>query len=350
MVGRPAARLVALLGLSACLAGGGCRSGAATGTPQRPPEAPPRRATGPRLPPPFGGRDPATLGLARVEGLLWLDAKDVAAWPPGGRGVRPAPGAGPGQGLSLRTDHVMVHTDLDAERALPVARAAQAHVEALVARYGDLLDLRLPATPIEAVVYARRGDFEAALARHLGHAPGYHAFYDADLARVLVAAEPRPAAPLPLLADLRHELTHAVLDRAAPQPVAHSRLAAGRHLWLWEGVALDAEDLGGGFAPSAFEARLMRLAARRRANGLVALDDLMRLPQSAFEGRHYDQTAVFFRFLATEPALQSRVLGLLRALLAGDLAQHAPEHPFGEPTAQVELRFVTWLDQRAGSR
>jgi hypothetical protein len=244
----------------------------------------------------------------------------------------------------------MLRTDLEAERALPLARAAQAHVEALLARLGDVLDLRLPSAPLEVVVYARRADFEADLTRGAGHVPGYHAFYDAERALVRVAAEPHPSAPLPLLADLRHELTHAVLDLGAPVPVAHGRLAAGRHLWLWEGIALEAEDLGGGLGPSAFQVRLGRMLERRRTDGLTALGDLLRLPQSAFEGRHYDQTAVFFRFLAQNPTLEARARGLLRSLLAGDLAQHAPVEPFGEPLEAVERRFVAWLDAGAGER
>src|SRR5262245_55182084 len=109
--------------LTAALAFGsvvaGCR-----GTPLAAPTAgdprPPRRASGPRLPAPFHGADPNAAGLVRVQELLWIRAEDAALWQRGGAGVVPVPGSPPGEGLTLRTDHVLVATDLTAPQALPI--------------------------------------------------------------------------------------------------------------------------------------------------------------------------------------------------------------------------------------
>src|SRR5262245_6132587 len=181
--------LAIVLALASALLATACRGRAlATPTPIDP--RPVRRASGPRLPPPFRGADPAAAGLVRAEGGLWVRADEAASWGPGGAGVLPVPGAPPGEGLVLRTDHVLVTTDLPAAAALPLARVAQTHVEALMRTYGDALDLRLPWDPIPVTVFARRADFDVSLASAIPESTGWNAFYDARAGAVRVCAEP----------------------------------------------------------------------------------------------------------------------------------------------------------------
>lgn len=312
--------------------GGGARLEAdGTGAP-----APPaRRRTGPRVPAPFGGRDPATLGLVKVEGLLWIPAAHLAAWRPGGRGLAP-PEAG--ETFALRTDHVLLRTDLSVEAALPLAALAQRHVEALLKAYGDTLDLRLPAEPLPITVHARRAEFVAAMRSRVGEPPAWNAWYDAQRGVVEVSHEPAREGALPLAADVRHELTHAVLDLSAFAPVPHERIAAGLYLWLWEGVAVHSEGLGE-VAGGAAALRRERRRAREARDGPLPLATLLALDQERIEGRHYDALGDLLGFLLAEPQLGSRTLDLLRRLLRGDVQRHAPEREWEVPLAEVERRW-----------
>ena len=341
--------LAATLALATTLAMGACqarREGPGSGSERgslEPTPRPTRRGSGPRLPAPFGGRDPAALGLVKVEGLLWLAASDAPAWPAGGAGVSADPAAGPGAGLALRTDHVLLTTDLPAEQAFGLARLAQGHVEALLAAYGEVLDLRLPLEPLPVRVYARRADFAAALVARMGEAGAWNAYYDVSDGLVRVAAEPASQAPLPLGADLKHELTHAVLDLSAPRPVPHARIVGGLHFWLWEGIAVHAEGLGEvghGAAYGVREARFQRRLARRE---LPSVADYLVLPQERFVGLHYDLTAVWMRFLLADPQLGPRTLDLLRRLIAGDLIRHDPEREWGLSASELERRWRLFL-------
>ncbi len=335
--------LAATLALGACQArsqgpGGGSERSTLEATPR-----PARRGSGPRLAPPFGGQDPASLGLVRVEGLLWLSASDATSWPAGGAGVRADPAAGPGAGLSLRSDHVLLTTDLAAAQALPLVRLAQQHVEALLAAYSEVLDLRLPLEPLPVRVYARRADFAAVLAARVGEAEGWNAYYDVEDGLVRVAAEPAAQAPLPLSADLKHELTHAVIDLSAPRPVPHARIVGGLHFWLWEGIAVHAEGLGEAGAGAAYAVREARFRSRLAHREVPSVADYLVLPQERFTGQHYDMTAVWMRFLLADPQLGPRTLDLLRRLIAGDLTRHDPERECGLPVSELERRWRLFL-------
>lgn len=350
---RPARRaglfLLGLLSALSALPLGACQNAARLHASPAPDAArPARRTGGPRLPAPFGGADPASLGLVQAEGLVWLEGADAPLWGPGGQGVRPQAGAPPGQGLTLRSHHVALATDLPAPEALPLLRAAQQQVEALLAAYGEALDLRLPAEPLPVTVFARRADFEALLATVVAEPTGWNAFYDARDGRVRVCAEPSPLAPLPVLADLRHELTHAVLDLSAPAPVPHDRILAGLHFWLWEGIAVHAETLTDPAGAGSAALRRQRLAARAAQGELTPVPALLRLPQTGFEGRHYDQVASVMRFLLADPELAPRTLQLLRRLLRGDVLQNDPARDLGLSLEELDRRWRSaWAQGRA---
>lgn len=338
---------VALLALAGGL--GACRA-ARTGTVTAPDPRPVRRASGPRLPPPFEGRDTTALGLVRAFDLLWLRSEDLPLWQEGGAGVRPVLGSPPGEGLTLRTDHVLVTTDLTAVNAIPLARAAQQHVEALIRIYGDALDLRLPHAPLPVTVFQRRSDFEVALAQSIPEPTGWNAFYDVRMGVVRVCAEPSRAAALPLLADLRHELTHAVLDLSASSPPPHPAIVGGLCFWLWEGIAVHAESVVGapddGAGAEALRVRAERFRASAAAHGRTPLERFFRLDQPRFEGRHYDQASQVMAFLAGEPDLWPRTLDLLRRLLRGDVLTNDPEREFAVPAETLEQRWRAWLTAR----
>lgn len=302
---------------------------------------PARRLGGPRLPAPFGGAEPASLGLTQVEGLLWLRGEEAPAWPPGGVGLLAPQGTAPGTGLTLRTDHVLLETDLAPDRALPLARVAQAQVESLLERYGDALDLRLPAEPLRVIVFARRRHFEAALGASIPEPTGWNAYYDARDGAVRVCAEPSRVAPMPLLADLKHELTHAVVDLGAPAPVPHLRILGGLHFWLWEGFAVYAETLGESPDMGSWPTRWQRFWARAGAGQAVPLETFFGLDQPRFEGRHYDQAATVMRFLMEDPLLGPRTVALLRRLIRGDVLRRDVARELGVPVAELERRWRT---------
>jgi hypothetical protein len=337
---------LAPLALAFALVATGCR-GSTPLAPTPPDPRPARRASGPRVPPPFRGADSAAAGLVRLEGGLWVRAEEVPHWSDGGAHVLPVPGAPPGEGLALRTDHVLVETDLAARHALPIARAAQAHVEALMRAYGDALDLRLPFDPFPVTVFARRSDFEVSLASAIPEPTGWTAFYDGRTGVVRVCAEPAPRAALPLLADLRHELTHAVLDLSAAATPPHAAIVAGRHFWLWEAIAVHAEALpSAGSEPSGAESvriRRERFRASAAARGRTPLAEFFGLDQERFEGRHYDQASVVTSFLASDPELWTRTLDLLRRLLRGDVLRNDPDRELGVSADVLERRWRDWL-------
>jgi hypothetical protein len=288
------------------------------------------------VPPPFLGRDPATLGLVKVEGLLWIPAAQLSAWKPSGRGLPPPES---GETVALRSDHVLLTTDLSVETALPLVALAQRHVEALMAAYGEALDLRLPSEPLPVNVHARRAAFEAALRERVGEAPAWNAWYDAERGAVEVAHEAAGEGALPVTADVKHELTHAVLDLSAFGPVPHARIAAGLHLWLWEGVAIHAEGLGEAGGGAAATLRRERRRAREARDGPLALATLLALDQAALEGRHYDALGDLFGFLQADAALGPRTLDLLRRLLRGDVLTNDAGREWGVPVADVERRW-----------
>ncbi|MFM8979147.1 MAG: hypothetical protein ACKOSS_01600 [Planctomycetia bacterium] len=294
-----------------------------------------------------GARAPAepdarALGLSEVEPGVWVPEADAPHWGMGGRGLEAPPGAPSGQGLLLRSRHVQLETDLPGHEALALLRVAQGHVQACMARWGEALDLRLPRAPLAVEVHARRAGLEAALAQRAAPAAA-QAWYDRERARVLLACEPAPQGSLPVAADLRHELVHALLEQAAPDAPPWPALARGEWLWLWEGVALAAEDgIGAGEGP-AWHLRRARLAERLRRDGLLPLGTLCALPAAAWEGRHYDLCAAWLASLAQDPAWRAREAGLLRALLRGDLGAFDGGRAFGRTLAAEQARFTAWL-------
>ena len=67
-----------------------------------------------------------------MEGLLWVQAKDVGAWPSGGRGVQAAPGAGTGAGEPER-----IFGDKDwMPRLVLVAKSSYVWIDQLTPTYG----------------------------------------------------------------------------------------------------------------------------------------------------------------------------------------------------------------------
>ncbi len=76
------------------------------------------------------------------------------------------------------------------------------------------------------------------------------------------AVEPAPRASLPLLADLRHEMTHQILDLSTP-PIDRFRIFRGEGLWLWEGFAAACEALGDAPGEDTDRLRRERFTLRR---------------------------------------------------------------------------------------
>lgn len=307
------------------------------------------RSSGERLPA-FSGGDPARRGWAQVDGLLWIQREHVEAYQAGkvfnGFGFvprsQPLPAGTPAlRGYRLRTNHVALHTNAAWSRAEGVAREAEAHVARLVGGYGDALDLRLPSGPLKVVVTATRAEFERTLAGLVRDPVGWGAFYDARSGNVYVSLEPAARGAMPWQADLRHEMTHQILDLSRPLS-RRGRAFGPPWFWLWEGIALWSEDLGGGIT-SPRDTRFRRRYARGE---WTRLDELARLQPWNFEGRHYDQSASLAGFLLdpSNPRVQAGTLSLIRDLLKGPVEAHALEGRTGYSPATLER---AWLDTLA---
>lgn len=299
------------------------------------------RATGPRLPA-FSGGDPRARGWVQVDGLLWIEAGHEPAYRAGqvfdGAGFVPLSRALPrgtpaDRGNRLRTSHVALYTNASWAGARGIAREAEAHVTRLVGTYGEALDLRLPEGPLKVVVTATRAEFERTLAGLVHDPVGWGAFYDARSGNVYVSLEPALRGAMPWQADLRHEMTHQILD------LSRSRVGRGRAFpvpwfWLWEGVAVWAEGLGG----EVTQARTQRFQRRDLRGETTPLADLVRLDGQTFEGRHYDQAGSLTRYMLdpAQPRLRAATLGLVRDLLAGRLEADALQGRTGMGLAGLE--------------
>lgn len=319
-----------------------------TRTPTVVDRAPMPRRTGERLPA-FSGVDPRTRGWAKVDGLLWIHADHVEAYRAGqvfdGVGFVSVasplpPGTQAERGYRLRTSHVALHTNAAWKRAEVVAREAEAHVTRLVGSYGDALDLRLPSGPLKVVVTATRAEFESVLAGLVRDPVGWGAFYDARSGNVYVSLEPAARGSMPWQADLRHEMTHQILDLSRATSL-RGRAFPPPWFWLWEGIALHAEGLGGG-APSPRPARFQR---RRARNEWTPLAELVRLGPWSFEGRHYDQTASLMGYLLdpADPQVRAGTLSLVRDLLRGGVEAQALERRTGLDVATLQQRWLGTL-------
>jgi hypothetical protein len=285
-----------------------------------------------------------------MDGLLWIDARDEAAYRRGlistAAGYVPfaeaLPAGTPASGgFLLRTDHVALRTNLPWARALGLARVAEEHVTRLVATYGDALDLRLPADPLPVVATAGRAEFEHVLQSVVADPVSWQAFYDARDGTVWVCAEPASHGGLPLVADLRHEMTHQVLDLSS-QEGGRGRMFQGLHFWLWEGFAVYAETLGDPPGTDVSASRLERFRVRLRRREATPLDRFFALPQSRFEGRHYDQASSVMRHLMERegPAGRAAVLETLRRTLRGEAEPGELERRLGTTAAALEARWL----------
>jgi hypothetical protein len=316
--------------------------------------APRYRAEGERLPR-FCGRAPAERGWACVDGFLWIEARDLEAYREGkvfnGRAHVPfsealPPGTRARQGFRLRTDHVTLQSNLAWERAKVVAREAQAHVVRLVGAYGDTLRLRLPHDPLPVVVYATRREFEGVLRKLVADPVGWGAFYDARSGVVHVSAEPAATGPLPWQADLRHEMTHQILDLSRP-PSRRAVPVKAPWFWLWEGIAVWFEGLGDPPGVDTGRDRIVRFRMRHALRDTTPLTTLIQLSQAEFQGRHYDQTAALMRWLLADedPQRRDAVLRLVAALLAGPLPPGTLEQVLGLTTPEMERRWLASLSR-----
>ncbi len=347
----PKARLAALLLVWAAVAGCVTPIGSDPIEEGRP--VPPRyRGSGERLPP-YSGRNPAERGWVKVDDLLWIDTTEVDAYEQGlvfdGSEYVPFAQSLPADvsardGYRIRTDHVAISTNCSWSKAVEASRAAESHVMRLMLAYDDRLDLRLPHDPLPVVVTDTRAEFERILYGIVSDPVSWGAFYDAAEGVVYVSMEPAPAGALPWIADLRHEMTHQVLDLSRRQSLRGRPFPEG-WFWLWEGIAIHSEMLGDPEGTNSSALRVERFEKRMAWKQWTPLATLVRLGQERFEGRHYDQTAVFMRYLLDEAKPQRRraVLDLVGRLQRGPLAESALESALRKKLPDVEQDWLQSL-------
>jgi hypothetical protein len=323
------------------------------------PSPPRRRTTGPRAIP-FAGGDPEAKGWVKADDLLWVDDRDVAAFRKGqlrleGRWVSfaeadaaPKP---PEAGYVLRTDHVVLRTNVPFARARELARVAERHVMAVLDVFGDALDLHLPADPLPIVVAARRSEYENLLASRVPEGADWGAFYVALDGTVHACDEPREAGGLSVVADLRHEMTHALLDLGRPEE-GRARMFVRPQFWLWEAAAIWTEGLGD--APDARQGteRFARFRRRLAWGQTVPLAEMFSLRQADFQGRHYDQAASFVAWLLETDGGSRRaaVLALLGHVMDGRGEADDVAKFLGLETSDAEKRWLAWAREEGGGR
>ena len=314
--------VVSLAAFLAAAGGAACaRSTSATDIP-----APRRRMEGPRAIP-FAGGDPLRKGWTKVDGLLWVETSDLDAWNRGevrlGSGYASFAQAdrvpkSPEEGYVLRTDHLVLRTDAPFARARELARLSEEHIDRVLAVYGEPLDLRLPADPLRIVVAAQRADFTRLLAARVPAPVDWGAFYEAADGTVYASDERRERGGLSGVADLRHELTHAILDLGRPES-GRARMFVRPHFWVWEGAAIWTEGLGDPPDARQGRERFARFQRRFAWGDVVPLPELFPLGQDAFLGRHYDEVAALMSWLFSVDAGARRpgVLALLLRVMDG---------------------------------
>ena len=312
------------------------------------------RRVGPRLPA-FSGRTPEARGWVQVDDLLWIDRSDADAY---GRGlvsdgqsyvprVRALPPNVPArEGFVLRTNHVSLQTNVAWDDAVAVAREAEGHVQRLIGTFGEALDLRMPDGPLRVLVMATRTEFQSTL-RGLVHGHvSWGAFYDARSGIVYMSLEAAPSGALPWQADLRHEMTHQILDLSRG-PSRRGGAFRAPWFWLWEGFAIWTETLGDPPGVDRGAARLTRFRRRNAWGEAVSLQELFHLTQRGFEGRHYDQTASLMRYLMDPEAPTRRMatLDVLARLLRGPLSESALTRALGTDVAGLEAAWRKTVDR-----
>lgn len=289
---------------------------------------------------PISGANPSSYGWVKVGDLLWVGPTEGEAWAtPEGRAAALSGNGGPSD-FRVRTAHVFLHSNARPPGSVAVARLAEAHVQNLFARFGDALDLRSPVEPLPLVLHANRSSFGLVLAQAAPGHPGWGAFYDATHGTVHVCVEDAPRGALPLGADVRHEMTHQVLDLSTPA-VGRSRIFGGHYLWLWEGFAVWTEGLGDTPGEDTRQPRRKRFLTRRARGEVEPLATLVRLDQSAFEGRHYDQCGILLDFLMRDGVEGGRnaVLSTLADVLRDRAAPHTFEQRIGMDIAALDAAW-----------
>ena len=331
--------LLAALALTAC----------SRPTTSRPADPPRRRQEGPRAIP-FAGGDPAAKGWVKVEGLLWIERERADAyargllWTGGRYSTIAEADALPksaDQGYVLRADHVVLRTNVRFARAKELVRLCEHHLVAVLDAFGEPLDLRLPADPLRIVVAARRDEFARFLHEHVAQEVEWGAFYQAADGAVYASDERRPAGGLSVAADLRHELTHAILDLGRGD-AGRGAMFGRPQFWAWEAAAVWSEGLGDPPAEREGRERLARFALRRAAGQTVPLAELFALRQEDFLGRHYDETASFMAWLMDADGGRYRggFHALLKQVMAGWGESDFFERFVGLPVAEAERRWL----------
>ena len=312
--------------------------------------APRYRESGPRMPA-FSGSDPVARGWVKVDQLLWVNQDDAPAYAQGrvrdGQRLVPTSHAlshdvQAHEGFVLRTDHLVVRTNVSWDRAKGIARAAEEHLQRFMTAFGETLDLRLPQDPLPVLVIANRAEFEARLRGLVSDPVTWGAFYDSQTGEVNICAEQAARGALPLMADLRHEMTHQILDLSRP-PARRGRPFPRGWFWLWEGIAVWSESLGDPPGTDNGQMRLLRFARRYEWQQWTPLVDLVALEARDFEGRHYDQVASFMRYvMAPSSRYRAATLQIVRRLLHGQEVTSLAD-ALGAPLPQLERE---WLASR----
>jgi hypothetical protein len=338
--------LAAAVAVSACARDVGSRGSPAALEPPR------RRYTGERAPEVAGG-DLRARGWVRLEDGLWIEVEHADAFRRGllWTGTRYAPPSetDPTVGAAresyvLRTDHVVLRTNVPFARARALAVEVEAHVDRVVAAFGEALDLRLPADPLPVVVASRRSEFERLLAHRVASPVSWGAFYSPDDGTVYACEQRRAEGGLPVVVDLRHETTHAVLDLGRPSG-ARSAMFARPHFWLWEGVAVHSEGFGDPPEARATSERASRLKRRLAWGERPSVDDLVRRTQAHFEGRHYDQAGSLATWLLEAEGGRRRAgtLALLARAMDGLAEESDLQRLVGLSSAEAQSGWMAAL-------
>jgi hypothetical protein len=234
-----------------------------------------------------------------------------------------------------------VRTNVRFDRARSLAAVGERQVRAVLARFGEALDLRLPADPIPVVVAATRGEYGQLLGEGGGAPPAWGAFYRSSDGTVVACDEPAPSGALPLVADLRHELAHAVIDLGREDP-GRPAMFHRAHFWVWEAAAVWSESFGDPPGHAENRARLDRFRARLARGETTPLGTLATLPQERLEGRHYDQLASFAAWLldADGGTRRAGFARLLSTVAAGRAEAGEFERAIGLSIEEAERRWL----------